>query len=479
MRVSWSQLARPFAASAVILAIGGLILVRSPASASLGARPLRPLGGGTSSATFVGAGAHGVFALSHSKVLSGAPTSVSGELRLVADKPFFATARAPLSLAVVLDTSGSMSDGKLDDAKSAVLRLLSDMHDEDEIALVRYSDASELIQPLARVGTVRATLPGRIRALRADGGTNIPGGLSHGLRALDDAAKGRVRRIVLVSDGLDDTRAQAETLARNSFANGITVSSLGIGLDFDESYMGAVAQDGHGNFAFIAQTDVATNLAQFLKRELEETATTTIENVVVHVDLPRHMRFVSASGADVRRSASGVDLTLGSLFGGDERRVILELESDGAESDASTVQATATWSTVGRSGTAFLSVDIPALRLVATSDPAEVERGRDGAVMASATSVLASKRQLEASNAWARGDVARAEALAAENEAALGRAASAAPAPAATALEAQARAYSVQRKNFAAVAPTSVEASTVRKAEAAADLDNLSRPSRF
>jgi Ca-activated chloride channel family protein len=375
---------------------------------------------------------------------------------------------------VVLDTSGSMAGEKIEDAKRSVLRLVSEMSDEDEIVVVRYSDASELIQPLARLGSVRSSLSSRIRELDASGGTNIPGGLSQGLRALDEAAKGRVRRIVLVSDGLDGTRAQAESLARNSFASGITVSSLGVGLDFDESYMGSVAQNGHGNFAFIKD---GGSLASFLTRELEQTAATTVENAKVKIQLPSGVRFASATGAEATYQGGDVELQLGSLFAGDERRVIVELAATGV-ADTSEVAASASWNRVGES-TSAITVAIPTLSLTASADPAAVDRGRDGAVFASATSVLASKRQLEAASAYARGDVARATQLAAQNEVALGSALAAAPPAAAPAITAQMNAYSRQKQGFGTLAPSSVEGKSITKAAAVHDLDNLHRASKF
>ncbi len=482
-----SKLRRAFALSAVVVATGGLVLYKAPSSAAFpnDSRPITRLltADGKSSVAFGGPGLRGVLSLSHTKVLSGQTTPVYAELKLVADSSETAPVRAPISLAVVLDTSGSMSGEKIEDAKRSVLRLISDMRDEDEIAVVRYSDTSEVIQPLARVGNVRSSLSARIRQLEAGGGTNIPGGLSQGLRALDEAGEGlnvpmgmkpraRVRRIVLVSDGLDSTRAQAESLARASFASGITVSSLGIGLDFDESYMGAVAQSGHGNFAFIKD---GGSLAGFLKRELEQTATTTVENVRMNLQLPEGVRFVSATGADASFDGQSVDLRLGSLFAGDERRVILELSAD-AVAGSSDLRASASWNKVGEAST---STSVPALSLVASNDAAEVERGRDGAVLASATSVIASRRQLEAANAYARGDVATATRLTAQNEAALGAALVAAPSAAAPALTAQMNAYSVQKKGFSSFRPQSAEGKSATKAAAAKDFDNLNRPSSF
>lgn len=469
---------RAFALASVVLATGGLVLYKAPSSSAytpdiLGIQqPL--LANGKNSVAFSGPGAHGVFSLSHTKVLSNAQSPIYAEVRLVADQNGEAKVRAPISLAVVLDTSGSMSGEKIEDAKRSVLRLLADMRDEDEIAMVRYSSSSEVIQPLARVGNVRSSLQNRIRELRADGGTNIPDGLRSGLRTLDETSRGRVKRIVLVSDGLDGTRTQAEEIARNSFTSGITVSSLGIGNDFDESYMGAVAQSGHGNFAYIKE---GASLAAFLKRELEESATTTIENARVQVNLPPGTRFVSATGADATVNGNSVELRIGSLFAGDEQRIIMELSSDGS---SGTVTASASWNKVGDQGQGNSTrASIPQLSVVASNDANEVEAGRDGAVFASAVSVVASKRQLEANNAYARGDVATATSIATRNEADLKVAAASAPPAAAPALAAQMEAYTVQKKGFVSVRSGSEEGKSLAKSAAVKDQGNLRRKAAF
>src|SRR5262245_55271773 len=99
-----------------------------------------------------------------------------------------------------------MTGDKIEEAKQSVIQLVRDMRDNDAVALVRYSDDAQLIQPLARVGDVRTDLIRRIRTIEAGGGTEIPRGLQTGLRELGDAGRGRVRRVVLVSDGLDSSR---------------------------------------------------------------------------------------------------------------------------------------------------------------------------------------------------------------------------------------------------------------------------------
>jgi Ca-activated chloride channel homolog len=141
-----SKVRRAFAVSAVALATGGLILYKAPQSSALPTKGFVSfIAEGKNSVAFSGPRAHGQLSLSHTKILAGQTTPIYAELKLVADASETAPVRAPISLAVVLDTSGSMSGAKIEDAKRSVLRLISDMRDEDEIAVVHYSDSSTLL----------------------------------------------------------------------------------------------------------------------------------------------------------------------------------------------------------------------------------------------------------------------------------------------------------------------------------------------
>jgi Ca-activated chloride channel family protein len=464
---------RGVAIGAILVATGGLILARASTAAPTsqlgdgnvaGGGPLT----GANTAGFAGPGAHGQVALSHTKVLAGARESVFAEVRFAAEASGSAAERAPLALVVVLDTSGSMQGEKIDRAKDAVLGLLHDMRDTDEIALVRYSSSAELVQPLARLGDVRDPLSARVRRLDADGGTNIPGGLEMGLRTLGEAEVGRVRRVVLVSDGLDSTRAQAERLASDSAERGVTVSSMGIGLDFDESYMSAVARDGHGNFAFV--NDGAA-LAAFLTRELHEASATTVESATVRLALPKGARFVRALGAAAHADGDSVVLKLGSLFAGDERRAVVEFATTLGANEVERVATEALWHRVGGE---HADVRAPDLSLAGTLDPGEVRRGEDGAVFASATSVISSQRELEAAEAYAHGDREKAHSLIQQNISALSSAAAAAPPKVAATLMLQSQAYDSHMKAFAAP-PSSDVGKRAAKAAAARESSNLGR----
>jgi Ca-activated chloride channel family protein len=459
---------RSLAVSALVLSAGALVLHRSPADA----RPsvVLAVASGKNATSFQGVGARGALALSHEAVLAGGERRVFAELSLTADAAEArGRERAPLALVVVLDTSGSMEGDKIDRAKEAVAGLVRDMRDDDEIALVRYASDSELMQPLARVGDVREALLARVRGLQAGGGTNIPPALARGLATLEDARAGRVKRIVLVSDGLDGSRVEAQATASRSFESGVTVSSLGVGLDFDGAYMGGVAQSGHGNFAFVKD---AGALAAILRRELDETATTTLEGATARLRLPPQMTLVRAHGADARIDDGAVVLSLGALAAGAERRVVLELAVTAEAGEALGIEGTVAWRRVGGEAA---EVRLARLSLRGTSDAREAEASRDGAIFADATSVLASVRQLEATAAYEKGDTARAGAIIQENVVALRAAAAAAPPAAAPALTAQASAYDGAQRELQAAAPGSDRGKAAAKAAAEKDVANLSR----
>jgi Ca-activated chloride channel family protein len=464
---------RGLAAALVVLSTGGLVLARTPTpGGSLAGPEARvTLAGGSNAASFAGPGVHGRFALSHTAVLEGGERRVFAELDVAADAAAQKVARAPLSMAIALDTSGSMAGEKIDEAKRAAIRMIRDMRDDDEIAFVHYDSNPVLVQPLARVGKVREALIARVQGLEAGGGTNIPPALELAMRELAEAGKGRVRRVVLASDGLDSTRTLAERYAKESAEKGVTVSSMGIGLDFDEAYMGGVAKAGHGNFGFVKD---AASLATFLHRELEETATTTAENLTAKIRLPDGARLVQASGCDARQLGREVELSVGSLFAGDERRVIVELAVTVAAGQTESFDGSVAWAPVGGD---TATARFAGVAITGTNDALAVEAGRDGAVLANATSVIASAREIQAAEAYQRGDKAGAQALIDQNMRDLAAAATAAPA-AAPRLMAQRRAYEGDQHAFAAP-PASDVGRAAAKSAAEKNLANGSRQVGF
>jgi Ca-activated chloride channel family protein len=487
-------------AAVVVLATGGLFLLRAQAAPPplegpvapdlmtpivtvpprpvTQAGPTAPLGPDTVS--FSGPHVHGTLAVSGSRVASGGGQPFYADVTLNAEAS--PGEHAPLAMVVVLDTSGSMEGEKLREAKSAVKELVREMRDDDDVALVHYSDHAEVVEPLRRVGEVREALAARIDRLTAEGGTAIPLGLETGVRELeqglaraDRREQDRVRRVVLVSDGLDSSRRSSELLAQTTAAKGVTVSSMGIGLDFDESYMGAVARSGHGNFGFVND---GPTLTAFLKRELVETATTVAQGTVVHLHLADGLRFVMARGADAEIHGRDLDLRVGAVYADEAKRVLVEMTTDLPAGAAADLTGSVTWRGTGSSASgegAAAEATIPQLKVAATDDASAVARGRNETVFARVASVEASERQLEAARAYANGDSARAQHIIQDNITALNSARRHAPAPIAAALGAQAGSYDDTMKEFGRVSSASSMGRIAAKSAAASNLGNASR----
>ncbi len=434
--------------------------------------PLAPPGPDT--VHFSGPHLHGTLAVSDARALAGQGQPFYADVTVAAEAS--EGEHSPLAMVVVLDTSGSMEGEKLREAKSAVKELVRNMRDDDDIAFVHYASRAEVVEPLSRVGDVRQELAARVDRLTADGGTAIPLGLQAGMDELekglarsDRRDEGRVRRIVLVSDGLDSSRPRSELLAKTSAGKGVTVSSMGIGLDFDEAYMGGVARSGHGNFGFVND---GPTLTAFLKRELVETATTVAQNTTVHLRLPDGVRFVKVTGADAEVHGRDVDLRVGAIYADEAKRVLLQMTTDLPPGAMADFRGSLTWKGAGG---AAAEATIPQLSVQATTDTAEVARLRNEAVFGRVVSVEASEKQLEAAQAYANGDGDKARRLIQENIASLGFASKSAPAPVARALAAQSFSYDQTMQEFGHARPSSDVGKVAAKRAAASNMANAAK----
>ena len=180
-------------------------------------------------------------------------------LQLGLNSPIVANSqnRPPLTLAIAVDTSSSMSGrGKLDYVRDGLSLMVNELSDDDMIALVTYETSVRTPFAMAPVRGNRNRLQQIIGGLRPEGGTNLHGGLEAAYEAVfDEYDSGRQNRVILLSDG-EPTEGVTDVesiLAMSGGYNseGVGLTTIGLGTSFNYQLMRSLAEEGDGNFYFV------------------------------------------------------------------------------------------------------------------------------------------------------------------------------------------------------------------------------------
>ncbi|NNL86418.1 MAG: VWA domain-containing protein [Myxococcales bacterium] len=289
-----------------------------------------PGGEVTGGGTTVSAGVAGVefhAQLDRNAVLAGSDGRVVLELGIVAPASSGANS-LPTDVVVVLDRSGSMNGEKLEHARAAIHSLVAGLRSEDRFALVSYAHHARIDFPLQYATPERkAGWSSTATSIAAHGGTNLAAGLDQALALVDGALQqGRAARVLLLSDGLanegdtsrDGLRNRASRAARGEYI----LSTIGVGLEFDEELLALLADAGTGNYHYL---ESARGLDHIFAVEFASARETVAEALRVVLDLPDGADVLDAAGYPLERSGSEVSFRPGALFSGQNRRIGVSL----------------------------------------------------------------------------------------------------------------------------------------------------------
>ncbi len=152
----------------------------------------------------------------------------------------------PISLCLVIDRSGSMTGPKWERAKAAAVAAADALTKQDRIVVIAFGDKAELVvapQPAGLGHRVARTL----RHLEATGQTAMFAALEGALKVMR-AEPSPIRHVVLLSDGLPSDEGRWRDLLRAMTGEKITLSSVGIGWDFDKQFLLRLSQWGRGKY---------------------------------------------------------------------------------------------------------------------------------------------------------------------------------------------------------------------------------------
>ncbi|MCA9148396.1 MAG: VWA domain-containing protein [Planctomycetales bacterium] len=235
--------------------------------------------------------------------------------------------RAPVNVAIVLDKSGSMSGDKLAKAKDAAIAAVERLTAEDVVSIVTYDTSVNVLVPATKLSD-RSNVIQQIRQIEAQGSTALHAGVAKGAEELRKfISKDRVNRVILLSDGLANVGPQTPdelaSLGRELAQEGISVSTIGLGLGYNEDLMTRLAAASDGNHVFVEKS---SDLIAVFNREFNDVLSVVAQEVVVKVHCENDVRPVRILNLDAEISGNDVIVKLNQIYSKQQKYLILELE---------------------------------------------------------------------------------------------------------------------------------------------------------
>lgn len=186
-----------------------------------------------------------------------------------------------LNLTLVLDRSNSMSGARIEGLKHAGHQIVDNLDDNDIISVVTFNDRAETVIPATTV-TDRPSLKARISMMAASGGTEI----YHGLKAgVDENRKflgpRLINHVILLTDGhtYGDQESCLE-LAGEASTEGIGISAMGLGYDWNDEFLDEIASRTGGNTVYI---NSANEVVRFLNNQVRSLSNAFAERMKLSV----------------------------------------------------------------------------------------------------------------------------------------------------------------------------------------------------
>ena len=237
--------------------------------------------------------------------------------------------RPPMEVALLVDTSGSMAGAKIENARRAAAMLVRNLKDGDIVALDTFSDDARTIVPPTRLGAQsRQEILRAIAGLGVGGSTNKFEGLTLAENQIAAApATHGLRRIVVVSDGIANVGPSApETLgaiAERGLRFRAQLTSLGVGSDYDERTLNALAVRSSGRLYHLSEP---REMASILEGELALLDATLASDSFVEVVPAPGVRLMGADGIRADQHEGGsLHIPLGALHAGQHREALVRV----------------------------------------------------------------------------------------------------------------------------------------------------------
>ena len=240
--------------------------------------------------------------------------------------------RTPVNVAIVLDKSGSMQREKIQRAREAAVLAINRLDADDIVSVVAYDQVVRIIVPATKVRDKQAIFAA-IDSLEAGGSTALFAGVSKGAQEVRKFLdRNRVNRIILLSDGLANVGPSSPLklgrLGASLGKEGISVTTIGLGLGYNEDLMTQLAGLSDGNHAFVEN---ANDLTHIFNAEFGDVLSVVAQQVDVQIRCAPGIRPIQVLGRKADIIGQTVYTRLNQLYGEQEKFILLEIEVPAGE----------------------------------------------------------------------------------------------------------------------------------------------------
>lgn len=261
-------------------------------------------------------------------ILSGVDASIPILVKIMASKKDqYERKRSPIHLAIIIDTSASMTGIKLRSTIDAVKYIISLLTRNDYLTVITYDTSVNTIvsnQKLSNKDYIKAMLD----SIKARGNTNLSGGWIAGLTALkENFIKGHIHRVILLTDGqanqgITDRNKLAE-VGKTFFSQGIITTTMGFGKDFNEVILKDIADQSGGSFYFIPDEN---EIANTFHQEFGDLDSVIAQNLTLSLTLSSGFKIKKIYGdSQGKVDQDGKKFLLGDLRAGEIKQFLFEV----------------------------------------------------------------------------------------------------------------------------------------------------------
>jgi len=184
----------------------------------------------------------------------------------------------PKDVVFLMDTSGSQRGFAIAQSKELMRQFISGLNQEDTFNIIDFASSTTKLadQPLANTRENRSKALAYVEKIDANGGTELINGINTVLN-FPAAEDGRLRSIVLLSDGLIGGDEQAIARIREQLKPGNRLYSFGVGNSTNRFLLNRLAELGRGTVTILSPNEDAVKVADKFYREINKPVVTNIE----------------------------------------------------------------------------------------------------------------------------------------------------------------------------------------------------------